>query len=237
MSLFLDISLVALIAVTVIVCWRKGFVRSVLGVGKTLICLLATYLLGESASAFVSELWITERVTQYVHERLLALFETGVESFDLSVVAQNIPEWVQTFLEKLGLNLTSIMGDVTTVDTEGFQAFVQSLATPISKLISDIVGYTGVYLIALIVFSIVAYLLVKIADLPVIRKVDKALGCVLGVCAALLYASVYTLLLFALCSLIEGYNPDFAFHAAYDETWLFHAFYDINVFRWIFGIG
>jgi hypothetical protein len=44
-------------------------------------------------------------------------------------------------------------------------------------------------------------------------------------------------LLFAVFSLIEGYNPDFAFHTAYDKTWLFHLFYDINIFRWMFGIG
>ena len=173
MSFLLDISLLALIAVTVIVCWCKGFVRSVLGVGKALVCLLTTYLFGASASAFVSELWITERVMKFVHERLLALFEAGVETFDLSVVAQNIPEWVQTFLEKLGLDLSAMIGDATTVDVEGLQAFVQSLSAPISKLISDIVGYTGVYLITFIVFSIVAFILVKIADIPIIRKVDK----------------------------------------------------------------
>jgi uncharacterized membrane protein required for colicin V production len=237
MNVFLDISLLALIAATIIVCWRKGFVRSILGVGKTLICIVATYLFGASASALVSEHWIGERVTQYVYERLLALFEAGTETFDLSVIVENIPSWVQTFAEKLGIDVAGFIGDLTTVDTAGLQSTAQSMATPITKLISDIIGYAGVYLISLILVSILAYILVKIADLPVIRNVDRALGCALGVCSAFLYASVYTLLLFAVFSLIEGYNPDFAFHTAYDKTWLFHLFYDINIFRWMFGIG
>ena len=101
----------------------------------------------------------------------------------------------------------------------------------------EIIGYAGVYLITLILLSILTWILVKIAELPVIKKVDKTLGCILGVCSAFVYASVYTLLLFAIFSLIEGYNPEFAFHAAYDKSWLFRLFYDINVFRLIFGIG
>jgi uncharacterized membrane protein required for colicin V production len=237
MSFFLDISLLALILTTVIMRWKKGFVRSVVGVGKTLICILATYLFGASASAFVSERWITGRVTQYVYERLLAMFEAGAETFDLSVIAGNIPSWVQLFFEKLGIDFAGVVGDITTVDASGLQSLAQSLATPITNLISDIIGYSGVYLIALALVSILAYVLVKIADLPIIRQVDRGLGCALGVCMAMLYASVYTLLLFALLSLIEGYKPEFAFHEAYEKTWLFYRFYDINIFRFIFGIG
>ena len=237
MNFFLDISLLALIAVTVAVCWSRGFTRSILGVGKTLICLLTTYLLGASASAFVADHWITGRVTQYVYDRLLSLFESGVETFDLDVIVNNIPSWVQTFFEKLGTDVNGMIGNLTTVDTDGLQVFAESLASPITKLISDIIGYAGVYLISLILFSILAAILVKIAELPVVRTVDKALGCALGICSAFLYASVYTLLLFAVCSMIEGYNPEFAFHTAFDKTWLFRLFYDINIFRFIFGIG
>ena len=35
MKFFLDLSLASLIAVTVIVCWHRGFIRSVLGAAKT----------------------------------------------------------------------------------------------------------------------------------------------------------------------------------------------------------
>ena len=237
MNIFLDVSLFALIVATILVCWIKGFIKTVLGVGKTLICILATYLLGAPASALVAERWIDGRVTQYVYDRLLALFETGVQTFDISVITANIPSWIQTFLEKLGVNINSITEGLTTVDTEGLQNLSQTLADPITNLISDIIGYAGVYLITLILLSILTWILVKIAELPVIKKVDKTLGCILGVCSAFVYASVYTLLLFAIFSLIEGYNPEFAFHAAYDKSWLFRLFYDINVFRLIFGIG
>lgn len=237
MNFFLDLSLIALIAITIFVCWHKGFIRSVLGVGKALLCVLVTYLFGTHVSAFLSEHWISGRVTQYVYERLLALFEAGVETFDIGVITDNLPSWVQGFLEKSGVDVGTILGNLTTVDTAGLQNLSQSLAGPIVKLISDIIGYAAVYLISLILFSVLSRILIKIADLPLIRKVDKILGCALGVCSAFIYASVYTLLLFAILSMIEGSNPNFAFHAAYDKTWVFRNFYNINIFRWIFGIG
>lgn len=240
MNFFLDISLIALIIATVAICWHKGFIRSIVGVGKTVACILMTYLFGSSASAWVSKLWITERVTDFVHTRLVALFEAGAETFDPAVILNNVPSWIQTFFEGLGIDVAGLISgitDMSALDAQGLQTLAQSMAKPITHLISDFIGYTGVYLISLILFSIAAYFLVKIADLPIIRTIDRALGCVLGICSSLVYASVFTLLVFALFSLIEGYNPEFAFHAAYDKTWVFRVFYRINIFRWIFGIG
>ena len=240
MNLFLDISLIALIAVTIGICWHKGFIRSVIGLGKNLLCILIAYLFGGRASAWVSDLWISNRVTEYAHKRLSALFEKGTESFSPSVILENVPSWLQTLFERTGMDLSGMISKVTdmaVVDAQGLEDLSRSLAAPIVKLISDFIGYTGIYVIALIVISIVAFFLVKIADLPVIRKIDRALGCLLGIGCAAIYVSVYTLLVFALFSLIEGRNPDFAFHAAYDKTWIFRIFYDINIFRWIFGIG
>ena len=240
MNFFLDLSLIALLAVTIGICWHRGLIRSVIGFGKTLLCIFVAYLFGGRASAWISQLWISNRVTEYVHGRLSAIFDAGVETFNPSIILENIPSWLQTFFERMGMDMTDLISKVTdkaVVDAQGLEEISRSLAAPITKLISDFIGYTGVYLIALIVISIVAFFLVKIADLPVIRKIDRALGCLLGIGCAAIYVSVYTLLVFALFSLIEGRNPDFAFHAAYDKTWIFRIFYDINLFRWIFGIG
>ena len=73
--------------------------------------------------------------------------------------------------------------------------------------------------------------------MPVIRNIDHLLGLALGVVCAILYASAYTLLLFAALSMLEGVRPDFAFHEAYEQTIIFQRIYNINLFRFLFGIG
>ena len=240
MRYFLDISLAVILIGTIVSGWQKGFVRSVLGVAKTLVAILASYLFGPSASAWVSTHLITGRVTDFIYDRLLAALETGAEIFDLTTLLENLPSWLNYFFEKTGVDPSTLVGDLsnlTEADSVTLQDLAGSLATPISRMISDMIGYTAVFLIAMLLFAIAAYILSKIAELPVIRQVDRTMGLLLGILCAFIYASVYTLLVYALMTLVEGYYESVAFHAAFEQTWLFKTFYDINIFRFMFGIG
>ena len=240
MKYFLDLSLLLLIVLTVVLCWKRGFVRSVFGTAKNLLAIILTYAFGSVASGLISQYLLTEKVTEYVRSRLLAMFEAGAETFDLSRVADNLPSWVGTILEKTGMDPTSLigsLGDATSADMAMLDSLATKLAAPIIKTLSDFLGYTIVFLVSLLVLTIVAALLKKLVELPIIRDVDHILGLVLGILLAILYASAYTLLAFAVLSMIEGVRPDFAFHEAYEQTILFQRVYGINLFRLIFGIG
>ena len=240
MKYFLDLSLLLLIVLTVALCWKRGFVRSVFGTAKNLLAIILTYAFGSVASGLISQYLLTEKVTAYVRGRLLAMFEAGAETFDLSGVADNLPSWVGTILEKIGKDPASLigtLGDVTNADMATLDSLAEKLAAPITKALSDFLGYTIVFLVSLLALTIVAALLGKLAELPVIRDVDHVLGLLLGVLCAILYASAYSLLAFAIFSVIEGVRPDFAFHEAYEQTILFQRVYGINLFRLIFGIG
>lgn len=240
MKYFLDISLVLLIALTVILCWKRGFIRSVFGVAKNLVAIIVTYMLGSTASAWISEHLVTHRVTDYVHDRLLSMFETGAETFDLTHILDNIPSWVEIFFQRGDLDadaLSGQLGSLTAADASSLEALATSLAAPITKMVSDFLGYTLVFLVSLLALTLLAHLLYKVAELPVIRNIDHLLGLALGVLCAVLYASAYTLLLFAALSMLEGVRPDFAFHEAYEQTIIFQRIYNINLFRFLFGIG
>ena len=100
MRYFLDISLAVILIGTIVSGWQKGFVRSVLGVAKTLVAILASYLFGPSASAWVSMHLITGRVTDFIYDRLLAALETGAETFDLTTLLKNLPSWLNYFFQK-----------------------------------------------------------------------------------------------------------------------------------------
>ena len=126
---------------------------------------------------------------------------------------------------------------MTEAGGEQLYDMAQSFAAPITKVISDLLGYALVFFIALLCLNILAALLGKVADLPVIRSCDRLLGLALGIACAVLYASVYAVLIFAIFSLVEGANHAFAFHEAMEQTRLFQFIYEYNVFRVILGIG
>lgn len=238
MKLFLDISIALLIASTVIVCWHRGFIRSVLGAAKTVLAVVATYLFGARASAWLAEHIVGVRVTDYVYGRFVAMHEQGTEVFDLSHVAQNLPDWLKTIFARTGIDFSgSDYSNMTEAGGEQLYDMAQSFAAPITKVISDLLGYALVFFIALLCLNILAALLGKVADLPVIRSCDRLLGLALGLVCAVLYASVYAVLIFAIFSLVEGANHAFAFHEAMEQTRLFKFIYEYNVFRVILGIG
>lgn len=236
MQYFLDISLILILVITIISNWQKGFVRSILGAAKTVVAILASYLFGPPASAWVSSHLITDRVTNTIYEHLLTALEAGSEMVDLTSILESLPSWMSMLLEKAGVDPSTIL-EGASGSSQSLQELAHSLATPISKMISDMIGYTVVFLIAMILFAIVAYILGKIVELPILRQIDRTMGLVLGIFCAFIYASVYTLLVYALLTLVEGHYESVAFHAAFEQTWLFKVFYDINIFRWMFSIG
>ncbi len=240
MRFFLDISLLLLIAVTIFSCWHKGFIRSVLGTAKTVISVVLTYMFGAKVSAFLAERVVGQRVVRYVHDRFLAMFEQDAQVFDLSRVMENLPDWLRVLFERTNADSASAGSDyanVTEASADKLYEMAESFARPISNIISDFLGYASVFLFSMLALTILAYILGKIADLPVIRTCDRLLGFLLGVLCAALYASVYTLLLFAILSLVEGSYEAVRFHQAFEQTVLFRQCYEYNLFRWIFGIG
>ena len=239
MKLFLDLAPVVIIIVTVAVCWYRGFIRSVLGAAKTVLAVILTYVLGSRVSAYLADRVIGTRVTDYVHRRFLAMHEQGTEIFDLSHIIENMPDWLRVLFEWTDTSsaAASDYAGMTEANGEQLYRMAQSFSAPLTKIISDLLGYAAVFLAAMLLLTLAAYILGKIADLPVIRTCDRLLGLVLGLACAALYASAFVVLIFAFFSLIEGGNEGFRFHEAMEGTMLFKYVYEYNVFRWMFGIG
>ncbi len=240
MQYFLDISLVALVSITIVLAVRRGFVRSIFGMTKTLVAVILAAIFGPMASAWVADYLVTERVNGYVYERLLALFEEGAERFDLSTVLGRLPDWLTSLLERTGIDPAALVGDLTGVtdaNSETLQVFAAKLSSPVSGFLSDLIGYAEVFLVSWLALSILAFLLGKLVKLPVLKQIDRGLGLALGIITALIYASIYTILIYAVFSLCQGMWDGFAFHEIFEKTKIFKAMYEFNLIRWFFGIG
>lgn len=238
MQLFLDISVVALILVTVIVCWVKGFIRSALGVAKAVLSVILTFTIAPHVAGWIRDTIIGDRIANYIYSRFVAMFEQGAATFDLSHVVANLPTWLRTLL---GASDAAALGSdfthMTNATASQLWSMAETFAGPIENMISRFIGYAVTFLVVMLVLSIAAFFLSKLADLPVLRTCDRLLGLLLGILSAVLYSATYTVLLFAIFSLIEGSYAGFEFHAAFEGTVVFQWIYNHNLFRLIFGIG
>lgn len=238
MQLFLDLSVVALILVTVIVCWVKGFIRSALGVAKAVLSVILTFTLAPHLANWIQNRLIGDRIANYIYSRFVAMFEQGASTFDLSHVVENLPGWLRTML---GASDAAALGSdfVHMTDATASQLWnmAETFAGPIESTVSKFIGYAVTFFGVMLILSIVAFFLSKLADLPVLRTCDRLLGLLLGLLSAALYSATYTVLLFAILSLIEGSYSGLTFHQAFENTVVFQWIYHHNLFRLIFGIG
>lgn len=240
MKYFLDLSLALLILATVISCWRRGFIRSVLGAAKALISAIVTYIFGSAVSAWLESKYMLSHVTEVIYNRLLGMFGQGSDHFDLSAVLNQLPDWLKSLLSVFRVDLTEIeetYGSMTEGSAEALHEMAQSIGQPVAQILSDVVAYAALFFGSMLALSLLAFFLGKVADLPIIRTCDRFLGFLLGVLGAVVYASAYTLILYLLLSFIQTSYEQLAFSQAFGETVLFRWVYEHNIFRLIFPIG
>ena len=239
MQYFLDISLLALIALTIVIYWRRGLIRSLMGAAKTVLSIILTYMFGDMAATWLEQTYMLPSLSAFVKERLQALFVSGAQSFDLSSVFAQMPDWLRNLLMNFHVDVGALEEEyalVTQGSSTQLDALASSIATPVAALLSTAVGYAVVFLVANLLLTIVAFLLVRIAELPVIRTFDRALGLVLGLLCAILYSSRYVMLIYMLLGWVEVSNPEIAFSSGFDASWIFQYAYKFNLFKILFGI-
>ena len=238
MQYFLDISLVLLIAVTVIIYWKRGLIRSMMGAAKTVLSVILTYMFGDAARDWIYLNYMQPSVRSFVHGRLEEMATRGEGVYDLSGVVEVMPDWLKTLLHVFHVDVGALQEQYASVNTgsyEQLEDFVVSISDPVVSFLSAVLGYALVFLVSALVLTIVAFIMAKLADLPLIRGCDRALGLVLGILCAILYGSLYVLLTYALLGWIEVNHPELGFTEGFASSLLFKFAYEWNLFKILFG--
>jgi uncharacterized membrane protein required for colicin V production len=239
MTYFLDLSLVAIILITVITCWRRGFIRSVFGALKAVIAAILTYMFAPKVSSTLLDRVFSDRVYSFVYRKLVSLGEEGTQTFDLAAILQKIPDSIRILLNNFHVDLNAIVdkyGAIGDAGEEELMEVASSISTPVAGFLSNALGYTITFVVASALLALLALILSQIADLPVIKKCDRFLGLLLGVLGAIFYSSLYILIAYALLSWLEAAYGNIPFSESFEQTYIFRPMYDFNIFRLIFGL-
>lgn len=183
MSLILDIILIAILVAFIAAAVKKGFVLSLL----ELVAVIAAFALAFSFSPVVA---------QGVYDGVVedAMITTLEEQIDQNVNASNIaetaeltlsalPDFIVSLASSAGVNVEEIKDTISTADLSSENLateLVSKIAQPIVVGVLTAIFFIILALVLLIVLKIVAKLLSKLFDLPLIGKVNKTLGGVLG---------------------------------------------------------
>ena len=183
MSWILDVLVIAVFLGTIITYTKQGFVKAVLGFGKTLISAIVAAFFGPKLSIFIADKLIGNRIVQQVYSILLSLYSGSAETFDLSQLFEQLPEGFVRMVQTFGGDLSELeaqYGNMTAATEQNLMSFSQSIAQPITRVISDLFGYLLVFLAAYVCFALFASLICKVFEIPMLKQINHVLGFILG---------------------------------------------------------
>lgn len=197
MQLVIDVLLIAVFGLLVSCGWWRGFMKSILSLGRLVLSLVITILFGSPFAGWIDETFINPPVFEAVSKKFSSIAAEVTESAEggIDALVEKIPEAFRGYL------------DLTTVDpTAEINALVEqwsrTVADGISKVISLILGFVLLFVISFILLTVAIFIVNKLVKLPAIQSVDKILGLVAGVFSGAVTVVVLSILLSAILSLV-----------------------------------
>ena len=198
MPLVLDILFVLIAAIFILVGVRRGFIKSLIQSAKLLLSIVAMYFLGSHTATFLRDKFIFKGVYDFVYGKVDGLYKDATASLNTDELLASFPEFLLN--DEVRANIENATSEES--GTALVESVTNSIANPVSDVFSNILGYALTFVLALIILSIAAWFLTKLADrITFIGKVNRILGGVWG-------ALMGIIILFMIASVVKFLGAD-----------------------------
>lgn len=183
MGYIFDAAVILIFIITIVVYYRRGFVRSIMGFARLVLAFVAAWSFGGVLGKFIAERFMNGKLTDIVYNKLAGLYEAGTTTFDLSKLAEKIPESLANIAERCGVNIDALLASNTNTaaDVEGLRRVAAGIAQPISGFICSILGFIIVFFVAFLLLMLLSLIAEWVVKLPLLRGIDRLLGGLVGV--------------------------------------------------------
>ena len=179
--LIADILFLAVGVGLILVCAKRGLLKSAIHFCKTLLAFVFAYLFGSKLGQFICEKWISAPVHDWVRGKLDGIYQQTADGLSAEKLAEAFPDFVMTDEVKASLQNANGSGE------QLLDEMTSTIATPAASVISNIIGYVGVFLISIVLLWIAAVILTKLIEhIGFLHTVNTVLGGVLGFLVALI---------------------------------------------------
>ncbi len=212
MGILLDLIILVIVFGTIWTCYRRGFVQSLWEMGKTLISFVCALLAGHYIGRFIA--------TKYFDKLFTRLFLNKLLQEESSSWIHTMPNALKKLMNICGVDIDRILLD-TVDNTATIDTVAESMALPISSVISNLIGYVVAFIVSYFVFWLILMMLNKIAMLPGIKIINKALGACFGCVCAAIFVIIYVLAVRAIAYCGVALGGDGVVMALIDDSYLF----------------
>lgn len=205
MQLVIDILLIVIFGLLVFRGWWRGFMKSVLSLGRLILSLVITIVFGASFAAWIDAKFVNPPVFEAVFKKFsdVAAEVTASAEGGIDALVEKIPDAFRGYLDLESVDPTAEINALV-------EEWSHTVADGISKVIATVIGYILLFVLTFLVLTLVIFIVTRFAKLPAIKTVDKLLGLVVGLfsgAAVVIFISVILsalLGIFGQEALVEG---------------------------------
>jgi len=178
--IFWDVVFLVVFVLFVFLYAKRGLIKSIVHFFKTLLAFVAAFLFGGAVGDFLREAFIGNAVNRFVYDKIHSMYESTTAGLSAEEILEAFPAFLRTDSVREALIACEGSGEAM------IQSAADAVSNPIATAISNVLGYIGVFLVALIAFWIVAVILTKIIEkISVLGFLNTVLGGVFGCLIAL----------------------------------------------------
>ncbi len=209
MNFALDIILAAIAVLIIIRGWRRGLVKSVIGLVCDAVAIVVAYALTPTVAEWLCKGVFLEKISAGIDSTVRSAAATPAGT-DVGQFLSKIPETLAGMLEKFNVGGDSFKDFVRGLKDTGDEAVEKVsdfIAKPTAYIISNAIAFILIFIVALILLRLVSKLILLIFKAPIIRTADKTAGLVFGILNALIVVWALSLALSAGVNALGSFIP------------------------------
>ena len=194
MTIILDVFVLAVIAISVLVAYKKGLIKTLFSLVGGLIAVVLAINLSVPVANWLDEQFVGPAVRKTVltavnGSKLMENYDQALASIDVVDKLQEMPESLRSFLETLNVDVDEIIASAEKTQEDSTAAkeqLIDSIALPVSEMISKAIALIGLMVLFFVVLFVASRLLDTVFRLlPFGATLNKTGGLILGALRAL----------------------------------------------------
>ncbi|MGN1125953.1 MAG: CvpA family protein [Ruminococcus sp.] len=231
MSLALDLGVIIIVLLTIVVCFKRGFAKTVLGLLSNIISVVGAFILGTSLSDLIYSGLIKDNIIDSLSSSINSNLSTTSSTANEQTSA--LPDYIQSILSLFGYSTDTVNQNIDTMVETQSNNIASAVESAIGPVITAIISFFLVIILFFIFRFITARLSKLIAgvmEVPVLHTVNRLLGGLVGILDGLVIVYFLTAIVIIVVPVVTGGAISyFDFGVMAEKTVLFRLFYDHNI--------
>lgn len=204
MGVIVDIIILAIVAICILVGYKRGLSKSILKIASFLIAIILALILYRPIANVITD---KTDLNKNIRNGIIEKFNKDVEEIEKGETPEKIEETKEESNQEnkeIKIAITDNIGEKIKDETEEMKKkIIEETATEIANRVVDIGAALVVFIVVRIILLVVFALLDLITKLPILKQVDKTGGIIYGILQGLLITYIILAIIYLL-NMISG---------------------------------